>query len=190
MKNKFKVIFVAVSALAVLGFSIFLPAQSVHADDTQPTKGPWRQTLEPIRATVQALPTQDPMYLSNLLKREQLALNNQAVRLEKSEEVADTTQTYINEQKGKGKDTSNLESALSTYRAAIASANSYHAEAESTLAHPAGFNSNGNVADLETARQTVHSASQSLRQAHVTMTNASLTLRQALQDYRLANNAQ
>ncbi len=102
MKTHLKVLFVTVTAASLLLIGILLPNNSVSADDTQPTKIHWRQTLEPIKATLQALPTQDPIHLSNLLQREQLALSNQAVRLEMSDQVAQTTQAYIDDSKSKG----------------------------------------------------------------------------------------
>lgn len=189
MKTHLKVLFVTVTSASLLLIGILLPNKSVSADDTQPTKIQWRQTLEPIKATLQALPTQDPIHLSNLLQREQLALSNQAVRLEMSDQVAQTTQSYIDTEKAKGKDTTSLESALASYEESVNTAQSFHDKAATNLASPAGFDLNGNVTDKETARQTIHTAAQNLRQVHTNLTNASLTLRTAVKDYRAANKA-
>jgi hypothetical protein len=189
MKTQLKVLFVTISAAAMLALGALLPTAAVSADDTQPTKIPWRQTMEPLKATLQALPTHDPANLSNVLKREQLALSNQSVRLDVADQVAETTQAYIDEQKGQGKDTASLETALATYKTELQTARGFHDEAESTLSSPAGFDASGNVTDKETARQTVHTAGQSLRQVHTHLTTASLTLRTAVKEYRAANKA-
>lgn len=189
MKNQMKVLFVSISAAAMLLIGMLLPNASVSADDTQPTKNPWRQTLEPMKATLQALPTQDPIHLSNLLEREQLALSNQSVRLEMADQTAAAMQDFIDAEKAKGKDTSSLETALATYKAEVVTASGFHSETEALLANPAGFDADGNVTDKETARETIHSAGQSLRQVHTHLTNASLTLRTAVKDYRAANKA-
>lgn len=187
MKAQLKVLLVTVTAASLLLISILFPNNSVSADDTQPTKIPWRQTLEPIKATLQALPTQDPIHLSNLLEREQLAFSNQAVRLEMSDQVAQTTQAYIDDQKAKGNDTTSLENALASYKVSVDTAQGFHDKAASILANPAGFDADGNVTDKETARQTIHTAAQNLRQVHTNLTNAALTLRAAVKDYRAAN---
>ena len=187
MKTQFKVVLASVLVTGLLAVGFLLPTQTVQAEDTQPTKGPWKQTLEPLRQTAAARPTQDPIYLTNLLTREKLALSNQASRLEMSGKVAQTTQTYIDAQKANGKDTSGMESALAAFNQAIGTAQGYHDQAAKILANPAGFDSNGQVTDAKTARDTLHTAAIPLRQAHTTLTSAALNLRVAVQDFRNAN---
>jgi hypothetical protein len=187
MKNTFKFLLGSLSILGLLAFGILLPTRTAQADDTQPTKNPWKQTMEPLRQTAQALPTQNTADLTNLLNREKLTLSNQAVRLDLAGQVASVTQSYIDEQKALGKDTSAMETALATFKQAITSAQSYHDQAASLLANPAGFDSNGQVTDAKTARQTLHSAGQALRQAHTTLTTASLNLRVVVKEFRTAN---
>jgi hypothetical protein len=189
MKTQLKVLFVTVSAAAILALGALLPTNTVHADENQPTKIPWKQTRQPIKETLQALPTQDPANISNHLKREQLALSNQAVRLEMSDEIAAATQTYIDAQKSQGKDTSSLETALASYKSSIAAAKGFHNQAATILANPAGFDASGNVTDKDQARETVRSAAEQLRQAHTNLTSGALTLRTAVKEYRQANKA-
>jgi len=188
MKTK-KVIAVSVIVLSVLAFGLFVSfgtAQAVagqgFADERTPV--PWRETVAQVRATLSSLPTQDGAALENLLIRENLALNNQQTRLTLSHTVAETTQTYINNQKSTGKDTSSLESALSAFTLAISQSEANNAAADSLLANPAGFDASGQVVDRDTALQTLRSAGQYLRQAHLTLTQATLNLRLAVQTYR------
>jgi hypothetical protein len=187
MKTKLIILIIGMVVIGLLSIGLLLPNTTVSADDVKSTPGPWRQTLEPLRATAQALPTQDPIILSNHLQREKLALSNQAVRLEMAATIASTTQAYINEQKTLGKDTSSLENALASFNQSIQTAKGHHDTASSILADPAGFDSNGQVTDKATARQTIHTAGQALRQVHLNLTNGSLTLRQAVKAYRAAN---
>jgi len=119
-----------------------------------------------------------------MLVREKLTLSNQQSRLTLSHTVADETQVYINNQKSAGKDTSSLESALNEFNQSISQAEVANNSAASILAAPAGFDASGQVIDAVTARQTVRSAGQSLQQAHVTLTQATLELRLVIQTYR------
>ena len=130
------------------------------------------------------LPAQTGEVLENILLREQLALNNQENRLELSRSIAETTQVYIDNQKEKGKDTADLESALKAFNQSISEAETSHAEAASLLESPEGFDESGQVVDREAARNTVREAGQALRQTHWSLTNATLELRLAIQAYR------
>lgn len=188
MKTK-NVIAVSVMLLSVLAFGLFVAFGSARvvagqslADERTPV--PLRETAAPIRATLSALPTLDGTALENLLIRENLVLSNQQTRLTLSHTVAEITQTYIDNQKSTGKDTSSLESALSAFTQAISQSEANNAAAASLLANPAGFDASGQVVDRDTALQTLRSAGQYLRQAHLTITQATLNLRMALQTYR------
>ncbi len=188
MKTK-NVIAVSITLLSVVAFGLFVSLDTAQAVDGQDfaserTPVPWRETAAPIRATLSALPTLDGAALENLLIRENLATNNQQTRLTLSHTVAEATQTYIDSQKSTGKDTSSLESALSAFTQAISQSEANNAAAASLLASPAGFDASGQVVDRDTALQTLRSAGQYLRQAHLTITQATLNLRMALQTYR------
>lgn len=163
-------------------------AQAAPQPVLQITPGPWRSTLIPLKETLAALPTTDNSYLESMLKREQLAVNNQATRLEMANNVAAATQAYIDEQKNMGKDTSALESTLAEFTQAISEATASHATAEALLASPAGFDANGQVTDRTAAQQTVRDVGRALRSTHLTITSATLDLRLAVQTYRTANS--
>jgi len=170
MKHTSKIFVLSISLLGVLAFGLLLPTSTVQAASGVES------------SAAQAL--QDNTVLENMLVREKLALSNQQERLTLSHNVADETQIYINNQKSAGKDTSSLESALNEFNQSISQAEVANNTAASVLAAPAGFDASGQVVDVVTARQTIRSAGQSLQQAHVTLTQATLELRLVIQTYR------
>jgi hypothetical protein len=121
------------------------------------------------------------------LKREQIALNDQGVRLKAADTAISTTQDWINKLKSAGKDTSALESALATYQTQVASAQSSHDAAAAVLAAPAGFDSNGKVTDAKAALQTIINTGKPLRQAHLTLVQSTIDFRTAVQNWLKAN---
>lgn len=171
-------------ALGLLIVTSTAQAASNPNPAAQSTPGPLRQTLIPVRETLAALPTPDGIVLENGLVRVNLALSNQGTRLTLAHTVRDETQTYINNQKNAGKDTSTLESALSVFNQSILQAEADHTAAATILSAPAGFDASGKVTDRKTAQQTLRTAGQSLRQAHLTLTQATLNLRLAVSTYR------
>ncbi len=175
---------ISILVFGILTFGLFVSPGAAQGLATEQTPAPWKQTLAPVRETLSALPTQDGTVLENLLIREKLALGNQQTRLEMSHTVAVSTQTFIDNQKNAGKNVSTLESALSTFTQAISQAEVDHATANNLLAAPAGFDASGQVIDRNVALQTLRSAGRSLRQAHLTLTQATLDLRLAVQIYR------
>jgi hypothetical protein len=191
--NMKKFIWIALSAALLSGglvLTALFPAQPVQAADgpvIQSTPGALRSTLEPLKATLAALPTADGAYLESLLLREQLAYNNQTTRLDMSANVSSLTQAYIDEQKAAGKDTAGMESALADFNSAAVQAQTAHAAAGTILDAKSGFDANGKVTDRTAAQETIRSAAQSLRQAHLTITDATLNLRLAVQTFRQSN---
>lgn len=188
MKNKSVPVVLAVM-IAALAFALFALPSQVQASngqsmDVKATPGPWQQTLTPIRETLSALPTPDNQLLENLLVRERLALSNQQTRLSLAHTVSDSTQEYIDKQKAMGKDTSSLESALSAFNQAITSTEANNSTAAQLLANPAGFDASGQVVDRQTALNTLRNAGYSLRQGHLTITQATINLRMAVRSYR------
>lgn len=178
--------FLLLSLLAITFISPAVPVQASAGDQPAPEKtpAPWKATLVPVRETLAALPRPDDTYLENLLVREKLTLSNQQIRLDLSKTVAETTQSYIDSEKSAGKDTAALESALNEFTRSIEEARSANAAAAEILAAPSGFDTSGSVTDPKAARETIRSAGQSLRKAHLAITSGSLTLRQAVHAYR------
>ncbi len=162
---------VATSALA-LGL-LFVPAVAQAAapgDDPAPTPG--------------ALSGAALEYGCN---QEKLALEAQQNRLDFSNEVAGQAQTWIDQLKSQGKDTSSLETALATFKTAITTAQGQHDTAQNAFNTQAGFDGNCKVTDREQARATVRTVREDARIAHVTIASASLDFRIAVRQWRQTN---
>jgi hypothetical protein len=145
-------------------------------------------TLLAALPTSQALAAEDApeglnTRLENLLMREKVALNNQADRLARTPEVVAKTEAFIQKMKDKGLDTSNLEKALASYEKGVQAAQEYHDQAAAILANPAGFDANGKVVDRKQAAETVRTAGNALRRAHLEITEASMDLRAAVREF-------
>lgn len=121
--------------------------------------------------------------LENLLMREKIALNNQADRLAHTDDVVAKTEAFIQRMKDKGLDTSEVEEALASYQEGVQAAQEYHDQAAGILASPAGFDANGKVTDRKQALETVRTAGNALRRAHLEITEASMDLRAAVREF-------
>jgi hypothetical protein len=122
--------------------------------------------------------------LSNFFKREQNWLNQQTTHLQKSAQIATTTQQLIDAARAEGQDTSSLETALAQFKGTIASAQADHDQAAGILAAANGFDGSGTVTDLNAARRTVESARLSLRSAHIAIAQATNDLMQILNAWK------
>ncbi len=140
-------------------------------------------------AAPQAVPTPDGQHLTMIYNRLVLASADQANRLEYSGEVAGEAQQWINTLKAEGKDVSALETALSAFNAGIATANGFHNTGAGILSTHAGFDGSGNVTDAQQALNTVTTAANNLRQAHLAITQAAIDFRNAVHDWRGKNGS-
>ena len=130
---------------------------------------------------------QNGIRLENLLKREQIILSNQQERLNLSNQVVTAAQTWISRLQGQGKDVMALQNALTAFQAGLAQAQTSFTTAQNTLNAHSGFDANGKVTDRAQALQTVTEAGRAERQFHLTITQATITFRQAVRQYRQAN---
>lgn len=179
MKKLTTHIFLPVLIIAFTLGGLMLPKQSAYADEANaPQMLVTRTPIAPLAKDAAEAA------LSNMFKREQSWLNIQASHLQKSAEIAATTQQLIDAAKAEGKDTSALESALAQFNASIASAQADHNQAGSIISAANGFDGNGNVTDLNSAQQTVENARLSLRSAHNSIVQATRNLAQALRDWK------
>ena len=121
------------------------------------------------------------------LKRLQNAVAGQQIRLDMMSEVTTEAQGWIDELKGKGKDTSALETALAWFKHGIKAGQAAHDNARSILDTHAGFDSDGEVTDKEQARQTLRAVRDGLKQTHQSLRSATQDLRDAVRTYRQAN---
>lgn len=119
--------------------------------------------------------------------KEQAWLKRQAAALEKAVLGAEKLQNLIDRVSENGQDTSDLESALADFNAALEEATANHEMAEKILAEHAGFDPQGRVTDLELARQTLKDAHQAIQSAHRELVLAGWDLTDALQAWREAN---
>lgn len=135
-------------------------------------------------AEPQAPPTPDGQWLGLLFDRVSLAAENQGNRIEYSKEIAAESQAWIDMLEAEGQDVSALQAALDEFNAEIAKAEeSYNAAVEALNTH-AGFDDQGNVTDASQGRETLYSAARDLRQAHLTLAQATLDFRIVIRDWR------
>jgi hypothetical protein len=162
----------------LLGFMV-LPAQPAYAEGADaPQFIITRTPIAPYAKDAAAVA------LSNFFKREQNWLNQQTTHLQKSVQIAATTQQLIDAAKAEGQDTSSLEAALAQFNSTIATAQGDHDQAAGILAAANGFDGNGEVTDLNAARRTVESARLSLRSAHIAIAQATNDLMQVLNAWK------
>lgn len=140
-------------------------------------------------AEPQAPPTPDGQWLELLFDRVSLAAENQGNRIEYSKEIAAECQVWIDSLEAEGQDVSALEAALDEFKAQIAEAEGSHNAAVEALATHAGFGEAGDVIDARQARETIHTAASNLRQAHLTLTQATLDFRIVIRDWRQEHEA-
>jgi hypothetical protein len=139
-------------------------------------------------ATAYAAPlTQGGIRLENLLKREQIILVDQQQRLDLSNQAITAAQTWISHLQEQGKDVTALQAAHSAFQSSLAQAQGSVNTAQSTLNTHNGFGANGKVTDNAQALQTLIQAGRAERQFHLTITQATIDFRQAVQHYRQAN---
>jgi hypothetical protein len=135
-------------------------------------------------AAPQTVPTPDGHKLEQFYDRLLRASEEQGKRLDLSDKAAGTAQKWIDGLKAKVQDVKALESALSTFSAGIAKARSYHDTGAGILAAHAGFDGSGNVTDLQKARDTIQTAANNLREAHLAITQATMDFRSAVRAWR------
>ena len=158
---------------------IFLPTQSAYAGEVNaPQLIVTRTPIAPLAKDAAEAP------LSNIFKREQDWVNQQTTHLQKSAQIAATTQQLIDAAKAEGQDVSSLEAALAQFNAMIAGAQTDHDQAAGIIASANGFDGSSAVTDLNSARQTVESARLALRSAHIAIAQATNDLAKVLNDWK------
>ena len=125
--------------------------------------------------------------LEKLFQQEQKALDRGQKAVGKANDAAAKAQTRIDGLKQKGQDTSALEAALATFKAAVASAQSSLDSASAILNARAGFGTNGQVIDAAQARTTVQTAGKAEREALQALRKAVRTYRSAVRERTEAN---
>ncbi len=176
MKKIFASITLVVVAVALAVSMALLPAQTVAASADQP---------QVVRTPISQAVNQQ---MSNSLQRERNWLMRQNLHLNQATQIAQKAQEAIYKAQQVGLDVTDLQNALNTFNSQVSVAQSSYNQAAAILAAPAGFDANGNVTDSRVAHQTLATARNALQQAHLTLTNATIALRTAFLNWRLAHN--
>ena len=172
-----KIISTLLAAVAVCGLmlaGLFVPTSTVQAaptaDDGTPT-GPFA----------------DGSRLEFGCRQVNRILEGQQDRINLANHVAEQAQTWIDELKGRGKDTSALEAALSAFKSGIKSAQAKHNDAQGIMDTHAGFDGDCKLTDREQAKTTLQTAGDALREAHRLIADAGREFRRAVRAWRGAN---
>lgn len=176
MKKGFVTLSISMIAALLALTMATLPTQSVAAstDGITVVRTPLSQAVD--------------QQMALTLQRERNWLMRQNLHFNQAATIAQKAQDVITKAQQAGLDVADLQNALNTFNAQVATAKTSYDQAASILSSPAGFDANGNVTDAQTAHQTLASARNALQEAHLTLANASLTLRTAYQNWRLAHN--
>lgn len=125
--------------------------------------------------------------LENLLKREQIVINNQQERLTLSQQAVEKAQQWLADLQVEGKEVSALPAALSAFQNGLAQAQTSFNTAKQVLDAHAGFDANGQVTNAAQALKTLVDAGRAERQFHLTITQATIDFRAAVRAYLQAN---
>ncbi len=175
MRKTFRIALSIVVAVSALSLMAFVPLAQVQA------------AVQPLATRTPRVAQQVDQNLSFTLQREQSWLQLQQTNLTQAGQISARAQNLIDEAQAKGLDVTALQNALSAFNTQLAAATTSHGQAASILSARAGFDAGGNVTDTQTAHQTVLSARDALRQAHLTLASAAINLRQAVQSWRIQN---
>lgn len=114
-------------------------------------------------------------------------LSKQETAIEKANQAGNKVQDLIDKGAAAGFDVSGLQSTLDTFQGEMVTVQSYHQQAADALSAHNGFDGSGNITDRSSARQTVTDARRALGEAHMTMTQASWALRDAVYEWKNVN---
>jgi len=163
MKKIFSILSVLIVAGLLAGSFSFVPASSVMAQDN-----------------VDAALTTAYNYELTWLSKQQTAID-------KATQASAKVQELIDKAAARGLDVTALQSALDAFNSSMSGVNAEHQTAASVLSEHKGFDAGGNVTDRPAARETVMTARRALGNAHMTMTQATWALRDAVQAWKNAN---
>lgn len=154
----------------------------------QPTKDATKETGKPETTRVPGKPTDvgkpENDRESGLYKRAATAIRENQIHIDFANKIVAKTQEWIDELKGKGKDVTALQAALTAFKAQIAVAQAANDEAKKSLQTHAGFDSNGQVTDRDQARQTVLKIAKDLRDVKKALDKATFDFRRAVTEAR------
>ncbi len=148
----------------------------------------WAQTTPPATTTAPAVTTTtNPQVLALRFQRVTWLAEGQALNLTGADVRADLVQAKIDAWAAAGKDVSALNTAMAAFDAAVVSATTQLASAQSIINARAGFDASGQVISTTLAQQTIQNASTALRTSQMTLRQGERTLWQALRTFVQAN---
>jgi hypothetical protein len=107
-------------------------------------------------------------------------------RLKRADQFAGTVDRVTQQQKSQGRDVSQIERALASYRKGIADARTAWNTANDLLKKPAGFDASGKVTDAAQAQNSLRESHAAMQKVSRLAWNAARDLRSALGRYRSA----
>ena len=113
-------------------------------------------------------------------------LSKQQTAMDKATQASAKTQELIDKASASGLDVTALQNALGAFNGSMSGVNAEHQSAASVLSAHNGFDAGGNVTDRQAARETVTTARRALGNAHMTMTQATWALRDAVKAWKNA----
>ncbi len=159
------------------------PGNQPTKDATKATGKP-ETTREPGKPTDAGKPDKDRE--TGLYKRAVTAIRENQIHIDFANKIVTKTQEWIDELKGKGKDVTALQAALTAFKAQIAIAQAANDEAKASLQTHAGFDNDGQVTDRDQARQTVLKIAKDLRDVKKALDKATFDFRRAVTEARQA----
>jgi len=156
------VAFVAVASVALH------PVENAYAQDEPPARPAAEARAERLEFAYEAL---------------QLHAENMGNRLEFAPEIYDMLDRWIATLQQQGIDASRLIEARRSFEASVNEATGYYESGKAILDEGAGFDSSGNVTDVEAATGTVRAANEQLRQTRRIMSDAMFELRTVIREY-------
>lgn len=171
MKNLIRKLFPFVLIAALVG--IALPAQNAFALGPDGTPAP--------------AGTPDPAKINARLERVFFRQQKIVERSSHVDEQISRVETLLGMAKENGKDVSAVETALGAYKTAVTTAKPLQEQSAAIVQEHAGFDASGKVTEAETARQTVRTLADTLKQYRDSVGESAGALREAIQAFRQAN---
>jgi len=125
--------------------------------------------------------------LAIIWERLQNIYSRQSIFLERSIVIVDKIQERIDQANQNGRDTTQLLSALDTFRQTLKDVNPIHQKAKGIIAAHKGFDDNGKVIDRSQAIETVKSLGKLLKDARSLVKDPDIHLRNAVKAFQDAN---
>ena len=135
--------------------------------------------------------TADPTTLNARLElafnREKSIVNRIGEAVNNFDMITGNVQKLLDKAKSSGKDISAVQTAFNAFKTAFQTGKPYYEQANTIIAAPAGFDSNGKVTDAAKAKATVKSLRDALQQYSSNVKTARLAMRDAVRNFRSAN---